>query len=119
MHTCRCDDLIKSYCSDCRGVDATWLDMGPDDHNFEFVQHEPNVALSRENRTKIRRHAMKAVGAARLRSSGSTSLSYYGASSDRRLQYPIPLSGFELLIRDYGLDPMDFSALIAVHIGPM
>jgi len=89
-----------------------------DNGSFEFVLHEPNVGLSRENRSKIRRHAMRAVGTARLRGSEpvATRPSY---PLQRRALPPAPQSGLELLVRDYGLDPVDLSALASVHIGVM
>lgn len=32
---------------------------------------------------------------------------------------PMPLSGLELLVKDIGLDPVNFSSLTSVHIGPV
>lgn len=32
---------------------------------------------------------------------------------------PMPLSGLELLVKDIGLDPINFSALTSVHMGPV
>lgn len=31
----------------------------------------------------------------------------------------MPLSGLELLVKDIGLDPINFSSLTSVHIGPV
>ena len=89
--------------------------MEPENGPFEFVLHEPNVALSRASLSKIRRHAMRAVGAARQRPGEMASARPYPLQ--RRLLPPTSLSGLELLIKDYGLDPMDLSALESVHIG--
>jgi hypothetical protein len=91
--------------------------MEPDESGFEFVLHEPNVALSRENRSKIRRHAMRAVGAARTRRSGTTETKLYPLQ--RRPPRAMPMSGLELLAKDCGLGPLDLSALASVHFGTL
>jgi hypothetical protein len=92
-----------------------------DGGSFEFVAHRPNERVSNETRLKIRRHAMKAVGASR-RKPGEAGSRYYAMRPDRKVLHPLPdmpFSGLELLVKDYGLDPMDLSALTSVHIGPM
>jgi hypothetical protein len=90
---------------------------------FEFVMQYPNERFSRQTQTKIRRRAMLAVGAARH---GPKPIQF--ETSKRRPQHtidlghplpPMPLSGLELLVRDSGLDPVDFSALASIHIGAM
>ncbi|KAH8897956.1 hypothetical protein GQ53DRAFT_791642 [Thozetella sp. PMI_491] len=91
-----------------------------DDDGFAFVLHRPNEKLSQETRSKIRRHSMKAVAAARNRSNGGA-FNYYRMRKRREAPPsplpPIPLSGLELLVRDRGIDPMDLSALTSVHMG--
>lgn len=99
----------------------------PEDGGFEFVMQNPNDNVSRETRTRIRRQAMKAVGATRrkpvlLRSSSSGMAIRDPVRRDQRSLGPppsMPLSGLELLVRDRGLDPMDLSALTSIHIGAM
>lgn len=88
---------------------------------FEFVAQQPNEKLSKETRLKIRRHAMKAVGAARRKPAEAISR-FPSRRPDLDAPHPMfgmPFSGLELLVKDYGLDPMDLSALTSVHIGPM
>jgi hypothetical protein len=88
---------------------------------------DPKERFSRETQTKIRRQAMRAVGAARRRSDRSRSPSPTSSSKHRirrdseiaHLLHPMPLSGLELLVRDRGLDPIDLSGLASVHIGTM
>ncbi|KAK1238187.1 hypothetical protein MKX08_002766 [Trichoderma sp. CBMAI-0020] len=92
--------------------------------DFEFILHEPNKRLSRDTHRKIRKHAMKAAGAARrIRNVQSKS-----PSKGRKLVRknavlspppPMPLSGLELLVKDIGLDPINFSSLTSVHLGPV
>ncbi|KAH8896580.1 hypothetical protein GQ53DRAFT_838146 [Thozetella sp. PMI_491] len=96
---------------------------------FEFVVQEANEKLSKENHSKIRRHAMKAVRAAQQDWGKATSpplaakpTGHRVTSQDAGMQAPwpsMPMSGLELLVRDRGLDPMDLSALTSVHIGPL
>ncbi|KAI0144389.1 hypothetical protein GGR57DRAFT_333748 [Xylariaceae sp. FL1272] len=73
---------------------------------FEFVIQEPNAKLSRENHSKIRRHATKAVVAARRKRDPLYPL----------LQ-PLPLSDLEVLLSDCGLTHIDCSALASIHLG--
>lgn len=94
---------------------------GSDDGSFEFVIQEPNERFSKETQTKIRKQAMRAVGAARRRS--NLSMIPSSGSPSRYPNWhpvpPMPLSGLELLVKDRGLDPMDLSALTSIHIGSM
>lgn len=92
--------------------------------DFEFIQHAPNKRLSRENRSKIRRHAMKAVGASRRISNGvqfkpSKCHKLVRNSTVPSPLPPMPLSGLELLVKDIGIDPLNFSSLTSVHMGPV
>ncbi|KAH8807831.1 hypothetical protein F5884DRAFT_857398 [Xylogone sp. PMI_703] len=102
----------------------------PDSNNggFEFVMQEPNEKFTKETQTKIRKQAMRAVGAARQYRAGFSANPRFGAASRRPAQSdldllhpiaPMPLSGLELLVKDRGLDPMDLSALTSVHMGDM
>jgi hypothetical protein len=91
---------------------------------FEFVQHVPNAALSRENRSKIRRHAMRAVGAARREQHEADGAETTSSGARRRyplqsrlLQPPVARTPIDLLVQDQGLSPMDLSALTSVHFG--
>ncbi|KAL6901083.1 hypothetical protein GGI43DRAFT_403993 [Trichoderma evansii] len=99
--------------------------MADENNAFEFIFHAPNKRLSRENHSKIRRHAMKAVGASRRVSndvqSKPPSKCYKLARNNKVLSPPpsMPLSGLELLVKDIGLDPLNFSSLTSVHIGPV
>jgi hypothetical protein len=92
---------------------------------FQFILHAPNERLSKENRSKIRRHAMKVVGAARRTPNDAShreSAKYYKTHRGMEMSSllpPMPLSGLELLVKDQGLDPFDLSSLTTVHIGPM
>ncbi|KAL7929787.1 hypothetical protein V8C35DRAFT_314791 [Trichoderma chlorosporum] len=95
-----------------------------DTNSFEFILHAPNERISRENRSKIRRHAMKAVGAARRANDApyETTAKYYTAPRGREMTSllpPMPLSGLELLVKHQGLDPLDLSSLTTIHIGPI
>jgi hypothetical protein len=84
---------------------------------FEFIMQEPNESFSKETQTKIRRQAMRSVGAARSKTCmipNPESLSRY---PNWHLVSPMPLSGLELLVKDRGLDPMDLSALTSIHVG--
>lgn len=98
-----------------------------ENHGFQFIMHGPNEPLLRENHSKIRRHAMKAVGAVRRVSNSSHAQSkspskYYTTHRDSRvpnLPPPMPLSGLELLVKDQSIDPLDLSSLTSVHAGPM
>jgi hypothetical protein len=92
--------------------------MAVDDGAFDFVQHEPNAALSRENRSKIRRHAMRAVRSERAAAKRGEAIPSNRYPLQRQLQ-PAPVSGLELLVKKYGLDPLDLSALTSVHLGAM
>lgn len=96
---------------------------------FEFVVQDPKERFSKETQTKIRKQAMRAVGA-RRRLGGSKSPSPTAVSKPQRPRkeeevdiegslVPMPLSGIELLIKDRGLNPIDLSALASVHIGAM
>jgi hypothetical protein len=91
--------------------------MGRHAAGFEFVQHMPNVGLSRENRSKIRRHAMRAVGAARRDEQGNAGVGCM------KLQPPIAnpayYSELELLVMENGLYPADFSARTSQDMGKM
>ncbi|PKK54283.1 hypothetical protein CI102_1725 [Trichoderma harzianum] len=92
---------------------------------FQFILHAPNERLSKENRSKIRRHAMKVVGAARRTPNDAShreSAKYYKTHRGMEMSSllpPMPLSGLELLVKDQGLDPFDLSSLTTVHIGPI
>lgn len=94
---------------------------------FEFVMQDPNERFSRETQTKIRKQAMRAVGAARRKSDRSRSPSPTNTPKYRirrdsdiaQLLYPMPVSGLELLVKDRGFDPVDLSGLASVHIGTM
>lgn len=98
---------------------------------FEFVIQDPEQRFSRDTQTKIRKQAMRAVGAARRRSDTRSdyskspspkSVSKHRPRRDLDLAcslVPMPLSGLELLVRDRGIDPMDLSALTSIHIGQM
>jgi hypothetical protein len=87
--------------------------MGSNNDRFEFVAQKPNGTLSREDRSRVRRHAMKAIGAARRKTSEAAPAN----SAVCRLPPSLPLSGLELLVKESGLDPMDLSALASVHLG--
>lgn len=94
--------------------------------SFEFVIQDPQEKFSKETKTKIRKQAMRAVGA-RRRSDGPKSPSPTSISRQRqgrdseKMPYSVsmPLSGLELLVRDRGIDPIDLSALASVHMGAM
>ncbi|KAI8628057.1 hypothetical protein F5Y19DRAFT_439421 [Xylariaceae sp. FL1651] len=87
--------------------------MVSNEGGFEFVAQESNGTLSREDRSKVRRHVMRTVKATQQRNSEAT-LTYYAA----HYSLPsMPLSGLELLVRDSGLDPIDLSALSSIHLG--
>ncbi|KAL6693471.1 hypothetical protein J3F84DRAFT_380903 [Trichoderma pleuroticola] len=92
---------------------------------FQFILHAPNERLSKGNRSKIRRHAMKVVVEARHAPSDAShreSVEYYKTPLGREvssLLLPMPLSGLEQLVKDQGLDPLDLSSLTSVHIEPI
>ena len=86
---------------------------------FEFVMQEPQEKFSKEIQTRIRRQAMKAVGASRRRPNLSQSHSPAASSRCPNPAPQMPFSGLELLVKDRGLDPMDLSGLTSVHIGAM
>lgn len=93
--------------------------------DFEFILHEPNKQLSRETYRRIRSHAMKAAGASRRIlndvQSKSPSKGHKLVRKNAVLSPPppMPLSGLELLVKDIGLDPINFSSLTSVHLGPV
>lgn len=92
--------------------------------DFEFILHEPNKQLSRETHRRIRSHAMKAAGASRrILNDQSKSLSkgrkFVRKNAVLNPPPPMPLSGLELLVKDIGLDPINFSSLTSVHLGPV
>jgi hypothetical protein len=96
-----------------------------ENNGFQFILHAPNERLSKENRSKIRRHAMKAVGAARRVSNDIPSKApskCHTTHRDNAAQGPLPsmpLSGLELFVKDIGLDPLNFSSFTSVHMGPV
>ncbi|KAI3322967.1 hypothetical protein HD806DRAFT_497400 [Xylariaceae sp. AK1471] len=87
--------------------------MDSNDVRFEFVAQRSNGTLSREDRSRVRRHAMKTIGASRRRTSDVAPA--YTAIRSSTPSWS--LSGLELLVKDSGLDPMDLSALASVHLG--
>lgn len=94
--------------------------------SFEFVIQDPNERFSKETKTKIRKQAMRAVGARRRsdgpKSPGPTAVSRHrqrGDSDKIPSLVSMPLAPLELLVRNSGIDPIDLSALASVHIGAM
>lgn len=104
-----------------RAITALQRAKMAEDVSFEFIQQHPDDALSKETRTRIRKQAMRAVGARRRNVTQATGPGSRGPPRRRRnlAQSParsVPTSGLELLVQDGGLDPMDFSALTLIHV---
>jgi hypothetical protein len=110
---------------------------------FEFVIHssDGNAGTSKADKTRIRRQAMKAVGISRRQRGnyGQYNLRQYPVYIDSQQQtigtyndppkavqeiawtnaIPAQLSskGFELMKIEYGVDILDLSGLITIHVG--
>ncbi|KAK7222382.1 hypothetical protein V2G26_010385 [Clonostachys chloroleuca] len=88
---------------------------------FDFIAYQPKGKQRDDVRSRIRSHAMKATSASRRRQNkADVELATEAPGMDMRHcpHHPIPTFALEVTkIGEYGLDPIDLSALTSVHLG--
>ncbi|CAI6100945.1 unnamed protein product [Clonostachys chloroleuca] len=88
---------------------------------FDFIAYQPKGKQRDDVRSRIRSHAMKATSASRRRQNkADVELPTEAPGMDMRHcpHHPIPTFALEVTkIGEYGLDPIDLSALTSVHLG--
>ncbi|CAH0026970.1 unnamed protein product [Clonostachys rhizophaga] len=88
---------------------------------FDFIAYQPKGKQRDDVRSRIRSHAMKATSASRRRQNQvDVKLPTEAPGIDMRhcLHHPIPTFALEVTkIAEYGLDPIDLSALTSIHLG--
>uniref|UniRef100_A0A8H7TMA4 Transcription factor domain-containing protein n=1 Tax=Bionectria ochroleuca TaxID=29856 RepID=A0A8H7TMA4_BIOOC len=88
---------------------------------FDFIAYQPKGKQRDDVRSRIRSHAMKATSASRRRQNqADVKLPTEGPGIDMHhcLYHPIPTFALEVTkIGEYGLDPIDLSALTSIHLG--
>lgn len=88
---------------------------------FDFIAYQPKGKQRDDVRSRIRSHAMKATCASRRRQNqADVKLPTEGPGIDMHhcLYHPIPTFALEVTkIGEYGLDPIDLSALTSIHLG--
>ncbi|VUC29127.1 unnamed protein product [Clonostachys rosea] len=88
---------------------------------FDFIAYQPKGKQRDDVRSRIRSHAMKAASASRRRQNQADVKFPTATPSegmDHCIHHPIPPFTLEVTkIREYGLDPIDLSALTSIHLG--
>ncbi|CAH0058206.1 unnamed protein product [Clonostachys solani] len=84
---------------------------------FDFIAYQPKGKQRDDVRSRIRSHAMKATSASRRRQN-QADVKLPAEAPSTGLHHPIPTFALELTkIGEYGLDPIDLSALTSIHLG--